>query len=189
MAVAALSEMKRTLVLENMHVADDYVRYHYQPNPTIAGFTKEDLRQVGYLALCDAAIRYDGSVKFVTYAQKVVASYLADYCRHMLSTVWIGSLDQPITEDSDYSGSQLLPDQRAERDFEEVEVRDLLDRCKRNYTGVERKGVEAIELKLCGYTDAEIAIRFGRKRNQVNAWISKARRKMREDQAVVSAMS
>ncbi len=51
--------------------------------------------------------------------------------------------------------------------------------CKEKYNGVARKSVEAIELKLKGYESTEIAEHYDTSVNNVNAWISRARSKLR----------
>ena len=54
--------------------------------------------------------------------------------------------------------------------------------CKEKYSGVARKeGVEAIELKMKGYETTEIAKLYGASLDNVNAWISRARSKLRNE--------
>ena len=56
------------------------------------------------------------------------------------------------------------------------------------YQGVARKGVEAIELKLQGYESVEIADLYGTTVNNVNAWISRARSKLRNEPALMEIL-
>jgi len=56
--------------------------------------------------------------------------------------------------------------------------------CKEKYNGVARKSVEAIELKLKGYESTEIAEHYDTSVNNVNAWLSRARSKLRNEQAL-----
>ena len=60
--------------------------------------------------------------------------------------------------------------------------------CKEKYNGVARKGVEAIELKLKGYEAAEIAKHYDTSVNNVNAWISRARSKLRNEPALLEIL-
>ena len=53
---------------------------------------------------------------------------------------------------------------------------------------VARKGVEAIELKLQGYESVEIANLYGTTVNNVNAWISRARSKLRNEPALMGIL-
>lgn len=60
--------------------------------------------------------------------------------------------------------------------------------CKDKYNGVARKGVEAIEMKLKGYEATEIAKHYDTSVNNVNAWISRARSKLRNEPALLEIL-
>lgn len=60
--------------------------------------------------------------------------------------------------------------------------------CKEKYNGVARKGVEAIEMKLKGYEATEIAKHYDTSVNNVNAWISRARSKLRNEPALLEIL-
>ena len=49
------------------------------------------------------------------------------------------------------------------------------------YGGIAQKGIEAMIMKQCGYTSREVAEYFGTTVNNVNAWISRARAKLRKE--------
>ena len=190
MVAGKMTAAQRALVVENMHVADNYVYFNYIANPAIAGFTQEDLRQTGYLALCKAAIHYNGQVQFDTYAQKVLRSSLADYCARMLPSGMDLSMDAQLgADEEDCSLHTFLSDPSAQKAFAEVESRDLLASCKRKYSGITRKGIEALELKMQGFTGPEIAHMYGCKANEITAWISRARQQLRADLGIQSALS
>ena len=61
--------------------------------------------------------------------------------------------------------------------------------CKERYTGIARRGVEAIELKLRGYDSSEIAEIYGTTINNVNAWISRARSKLRNEPELMESLT
>ena len=63
----------------------------------------------------------------------------------------------------------------------QMDTADLLADCKRRYSGVARLGVEALELKVKGLSGADIARLYDAKPNQVGAWVSRAKAKMRKD--------
>lgn len=190
MVAGIMTEAQKALVVQNMHIADKYIYFNYTANPAIAGFSQEDLRQTGYLALCKAALHYNGCVKFETFAQKVLRSSLADYCARTLPSAAELSLDAQIgVDDEDCSRYSFVADSYAEKAFTEIESRDLLDRCKQNYSGITRRGIEAMELRMQGFTGPEIAQMYGCKPNEVTAWISRARQQLRTDQGIISAFS
>ena len=70
-------------------------------------------------------------------------------------------------------------------DFDETvfysDALDVLRKCKATYSGITLRGIEALELKSLGYSTREIADRYETTVNNVNAWISRARAKLRED--------
>lgn len=190
MVAGRMTEAQKTLVVENLHVADNYVYFNYIANPAIAGFTQEDLRQTGYLALCKAALYYNGQVKFETFAQKVLKSSLSDYCSKMLPAAMGLSLDAQLgSDEEECSLHSFLADTSAQKAFAEIETEDLLARCKRRYSGITRRGIEALELKMQGYTGPEIAEMYGCKANEITAWISRARQQLRSDLGILSAVS
>ena len=60
-------------------------------------------------------------------------------------------------------------------------VEQVLEYGKRTYSGVARLGVEALELKIAGYSGTDIAKLYGAQPNQVGAWISRAAKKLKKD--------
>ena len=64
----------------------------------------------------------------------------------------------------------------------------LLEHGRRTCTGVARLGVEALALKVKGYTGADIARMYHTKPNHVGAWISRAAEKLRGDEAFASLL-
>lgn len=59
----------------------------------------------------------------------------------------------------------------------------LLEHGRRSYSGVAKLGIEAMELKVKGYSGADIAEMYGVEQRQVGAWISRAAQKLRRDAA------
>mgnify|MGYP002795601571 FL=1 len=65
-----------------------------------------------------------------------------------------------------------------------VDVRDLLQvlaKAGNQYRGVACKGVQALEMQVCGYTTREIAELYGVRSNVVAAWVSQARQMLKKD--------
>ena len=56
----------------------------------------------------------------------------------------------------------------------------MLEYGKRTYNGVARLGVEALELKIAGYSGTDIAELYGVKPNHVGAWIARAAQKLKK---------
>lgn len=146
-------------------------------NAGVCGLEYDDLYQEGCIALWKAAETFDEQqgVQFHSYAISVIRNHLTDYCRHIQSrTVPMVSLekwDAEVARDGvpDWDGDSGL--------F----VEQVLEYGKRTYSGVARLGVEALELKIAGYSGADIAKLYGVQPNHVGAWISRAAKKLKKD--------
>jgi len=171
-----LSHEQQTLVAEHLDVVADAIKYSIRVNENIPGLGRDDLYKEGCVALCRAAMTFNDGVQFKTYAQTVVKNRLIDHCRQALRqyarTVPLENEELP---DGDYSPVQ--PDALA-----------ALARAKPRYSGVALWGIEAMELKIKGYSGTEIAALYGAKPNEVGAWISRARRKLLRDEEFLAAI-
>lgn len=58
---------------------------------------------------------------------------------------------------------------------------EQLQQSKENCSGSVRKGIEAIELKMQGYSGRDIAERYHMKPNYITACISRAQKHLRQD--------
>lgn len=144
-------------------------------NPGICGLEYDDLYQEGCIALWRAAETFDDQrgTQFHSYAKSVIRNHLLDYCRKIQSrTVQMISLEDAETAQNAVpawdSDSSLF-------------VEQVLEYGKRTYSGVAKLGVEALELKIAGYSGTDIAQLYGAQPNQVGAWISRAAKKLKKD--------
>jgi RNA polymerase sigma factor (sigma-70 family) len=173
-----LTAAEKAVVENNLLLVEKVVKRHISINKSVNGLGYDDLIQEGSIGLCAAAKTYNGSVLFETYASKVIRNHLIDHCRsalrankHMIFTDderGIEIVDTPI-EDNMIS---LVAD---------IDVNRLLSDSKLKYSGCVLKGIEALELKISGYSGTEIAAVYGVKPNLVGAWISKAVKRLRND--------
>ena len=114
-------------------------------------------------------------MQFHSYAFPVIRNHLLDYCRKIQSqTAPVVSLEAWDVEmarrgETDWDGENSL--------F----VEQVLEYGKRTYSGVARLGVEALELKIAGYSGTDIAKLYGVQPNHVGAWISRAAQKLKKD--------
>ena len=65
--------------------------------------------------------------------------------------------------------------------MEQIEMASLLAYYKKEYSGVARLGIEALELKARGFSGTDIARLYQTRPNNVGAWISRARAKLKKD--------
>lgn len=174
-----LTDRQRQLVERHMAVVDWVLLDYITANEGVVGLAREDLRQEGYVWLCQAAATYDGvSASFGTYARKVVRNGLISYCRKVNSQPKLLSLDQPRDE----GGPEPSVEDRTEEIIDYADAAALLGRLKGKYSGVAKLGIEALELKIKGLDGAEIAALYGVQSNHVSAWISRAAQKLRKDE-------
>ena len=138
------------------------------------------------MALCKAAATYDGvSAQFGTYATTVIRNHLLNHCKSVNASqrnLPALSLDAGGSEDDrpPPCPEPSVPDEVDEL-LGRLDVADFLADCKRRYSGVARLGVEALELKIAGYSGTDIAKLYGVQPNHVGAWISRAAQKLKKD--------
>ena len=173
-----LNEKQQTMVEENLDVVSIIIRKYIRINEQVRGLEYDDLYQCGCLALCKAAYLYDGRAKFETFAGTVIRNALLDECRKAKSNYSRSlSYDASVNPDDDNGDTfaGMLGDayDMNDRLFSE-ELMSIVQTAKKTCKGAVMKGIEAIELRIKGYTGAEIAQMYGVKNNNVTSWISKA---------------
>ena len=183
--LTALSREQRNLVETNLSVVRWAIRKSIVVNECIFGFGYDDLFQEGCIWLCKAAATFkeDKGVKFETYAQTVVTNGLLTYCRLMCNRQ---KRQIPVPESSDEDLPFVLSNIASADDLERVisviDMEKLFESLKKQYSGVARLGIEAIELKIKGLSGAEIAAMYGVKPTHVGAWIHRAVQKLRQNE-------
>ena len=174
----SLSAEQQELVEQHLDLVSIIIRKYINTNEQVRGLEYEDLYQYGCLALCKAAFHYDGRVKFETFAGTVIRNALLDECRkakvnysHNLS--YDASVNSDDDDGDTFAG--MLGDTSDINDsiFSE-ELMSIVQTAKKTHKGAVLKGIEAIELRIKGYSGAEIARMYGVKNNNVTSWISKA---------------
>lgn len=186
-----LNDAQRRLVAENTNVVKWAIYEHIKVNENIFGLGYDDLYQEGCVCLCKAAATFDGAkAKFVTYAQVVVKNGLLTYCVKMsVKNKLHVSVDDIPDESDDYGGSENGTDtDDYSAMLSEEFIYGLLASLKTEYSGTVRLGIEALELKVKGYTGAEIARMWGVGQNHVGAWISKAKKKLIQNERFMSEL-
>ena len=181
----SLNNQQQRMVEENLGVVKLAIHKSIIVNDNIYGFEYDDLLQEGYVWLCKAALSFDETkdIKFATYAEKVVTNGLRTYCRIMCGKqkrqIYLPSRSDPDEDESSFE--LLVADDMLDKLFEEQDVFTLLQKCKQQYTGTARLGIEAIEWKVKGLSGAEIAKMYNVKPNLVGAWISRAAQRLKQN--------
>ena len=183
----SLNNQQQRMVEENLGVVKLAIHKSIIVNDNLYGFEYDDLFQEGCIWLCKAACSFDESrdIKFATYAEKVVTNGLRTYCRIMCGkqkhSILLPAQSEP--DENGYSFEQIPAEDMLDKLFEEQDVFTLLQKCKQQYTGTARLGIEAIEWKVKGLSGAEIAKMYNVKPNLVGAWISRAAMRLKQNQA------
>ena len=186
---APLNEVHRQLVADNIDVVHKAIRSAIKVNNTIYGFEYDDIFQEDCIHLCKAAVKYvpREDVQFSTFAQTVVTNGLRTYCKRHCDKQK-NFVPVPIFADADEGLLTIeifsVPDQTEDL-VSLIDTMNFLDSLKNQYTGVVRRGIEALEWKVKGYSGAEIADIYGVKPNLVGAWISKAVRKLEKNRMFI----
>ncbi len=164
-----LYDKERQLIEENLDIVKIVILTNFRYDNNVVGMNFDDLYQVGCLALCEAVRKYDSSTKFTTFASMVIRSKLLTYCKKTNSInnkyCYIELLE--VEDKVDHSMSTY-----------EDDVLKALRKVKVSSNGVALKGIAALELKVKGFSGKEIADMYDTSTNNVNAWISRARKKL-----------
>ena len=178
-----MSEKDKRLIEENMDKLEVTIKsLAIKFNVPTCDF--DDYRQTAYFTLCNKAYKYDGSTKFITFANTVIINAMIDkYRREKNRNIEMVSLNDACFESEDETN--LMDFLASENDTEnEVLTRVTNDMVKKYIRNAKNKctakttvrGFEALELKLEGYSGEEIACMFNVPSNSVRSWMSKAKK-------------
>jgi len=187
-----LNDAQKKLIAEHTDIVKWSIYDYIQVNENIYGLGYDELFQEGCVCLCRAAATYDGNLaQFDTYAQVVVKNGLFTYCKKMCGKQKNMVHMDEIPFDSNDNGSDMIG--YADNDvyddlISDSVIFDLLGSVKSEYKGVTRLGIEALELKVKGYTGAEIARLWGVKQNHIGAWITRAKKKLRQNEQFMAKL-
>lgn len=179
-----LNDLQRQRVEDHLALVEQVLRRSISVNESIDGMGHDDLYQEGCIALCRASVSYREEMgSFPAYAKVVIRNHLLDRCREIQSArknLPLVSLDafaemgvpEPVTP---FHTEDLISD---------VSSSTLLSHFKNRYHGTARLGIEAMELRVRGYSCADIAKLYQKKPNYIGACISRAAEKLRRERLV-----
>ncbi|HJC23224.1 MAG TPA: sigma-70 family RNA polymerase sigma factor [Candidatus Eisenbergiella merdavium] len=183
--VTTMDEQSRKLSEDHLYLVRRIVLGTIGLNESIQGLGYDDLYQVGCEGLCHAAINYDDSYQtpFSAFAATVIRNRLISHCRNVgRLQARLNYLDAPTGCEDGLTGQDLLADNLSiQEGLTDEEALSLLKEVEKDYTGVCRKGIEALRFRFMGHSCKEIAAHYGVKPNHVSAWISRAGKRLRTD--------
>ena len=174
-----MTEYQRELVTQHLDLVDKVIRCRIG----ITGgplLTYDDFYAVGCEALCRAAMYYQpaqGPFEFL--AKRYMYNAMIDHCRKE-NPILAAKIDYDLETDYDSYATVTAGEQP---DLDDIiyhqSVSEALRQCKLRYTGISLKFIESIELKSLCFDTNEIAAKYDTTVNNINAWISRARSKLR----------
>lgn len=155
---------------------------------------RQDLLQIGNLALCKAAMNYDGNRPFETYAKVVIRNAIYDYWRSLQKErTYTCSMDAIADNETDTSYQQLLADTSSLQNWEQEDnlrsIYEYLQTLQNVNCTTIKKGIQALLLQQNGYTSQEISKHYGVPASHVRAWKSKARKYLQQDATLYTLLS
>ena len=155
---------------------------------------RQDLLQIGNLALCKAVMNYDGSRPVETYAKVVIRNAIYDYWRSLQKErTYTCSMDAIADNETDTSYQQLLADtsslQNLEQEHNLRSIYEYLQTLQNVNCTTIKKGIQALLLQQNGYTSQEISKHYGVPASHVRAWKSKARKYLQQDATLYALLS
>lgn len=191
----ALTDSQIRLVEQHLHLVGKTICHKLYASPNDIDMDRDELQQVGNLALCMAAIHYDNERPFTPYAKTVIRNALYDHCRKarqkkemFCSLDRTAAVDMPNDDGSRTSYLDLVPSHEPDLQ-KEKELFDYLKELEDKASGIHRKGIHAMRLNLAGYNSVEISKIFGVKPNLVRAWMSKAAKKLRKNETLYQLLN
>jgi RNA polymerase sigma factor (sigma-70 family) len=185
-----MTDYQRELAIEHLGLIDQVIRKRIRVRGTPL-LSYEDFYSVGCEALCDAAMRYRPEEgEFEPYAYVMLYHAMIDHCRKQNRQQSFAS-DLSVDVDNEAISLEVLSttDGDIEDALDWANLARVVSECKKDFSGVARLGIEALELKSLGYTSREIAERYSTTVNNVNAWISRARSKLMSDSRFLAAVT
>lgn len=155
---------------------------------------RQDLLQIGNLALCKAAMNYDGNRPFETYTKVVIRNAIYDYWRSLQKErTYTCSMDAIADNETDTSYQQLLANtsslQNLEQEHNLRSIYEYLQTLQNVNCTTIKKGIQALLLQQNGYTSQEISKHYGVPASHVRAWKSKARKYLQQDATLYALLS
>ena len=174
-----LTYEQQALVQSNLHIVDAVIRSRIQTDETVVGLGYDDVWQEGCILLCAAVRSYDPQIsKLTTYATKVIYNGLVSHCRKVnrheshVSTI-------SLTECPDRL--EIAQDEAFSKQIVQLELENLISDYARQYSGVTRLGIEALLMKANGIGVTEIARLYQVSPSNVGAWISRAKKQLKNN--------
>lgn len=192
--IIPMTDIKRKLTEDHLPIVAKVIQTLTCSCRYVSYDERQDLLQIGNLALCKAAMNYDGSRPFETYAKVVIRNAIYDYWRSLQKErTYTCSMDAIADNETDTSYQQLLADtsslQNLEQEHNLRSIYEYLQTLQNVNCTTIKKGIQALLLQQNGYTSQEISKHYGVPASHVRAWKSKARKYLQQDATLYALLS
>lgn len=191
----ALNHEQIQLVKNHLHLVPQMVHALTRCYSHLSREESEELIQTGYLALCNAAVKYNPETPFPPYARAAIRNSIYDYWRDCRKRkVTFCSLEALLTDEDGgaYEPDFPLPGNRnispEQAILSNAPISYLQELEQKNSTYLQ-KGIASLRLQQIGYTSDELAKIYGVPSNRVRAWQSKARKLLKQDQELYALLA
>lgn len=164
-----LNDAQQKKVEDNLGLVNKVINDKVHGPYHLGIYTRDDLFQIGCIGLCKAAATDKGG-NFSTYAYRLIWNQICDALIYSTRRMGIETL------------CDTLPVMSQEtEDIAEIgyDVEALLDKAEAEAPPSTAKGIRALRLMTDGYTCKEIGKQYNASDKLVCAWISKARKFLR----------
>lgn len=170
----SLTEEQRVKVEGNMGLVGKVIKDCIHALDTGCIYTYDDLFQIGCIGLCRAAQTDQSEHKgaFSTYAYCLIRNEIYTQLEYATRRG-----REQATDPAELPCGVL--DENLEEREACRELMGLLDHAEATATGTTAKGIQAIRMRIDGYSSKEIGALLGAPANHVTAWVSKARNHIR----------
>lgn len=168
-----LTEEQRKKVNENIRLVQKVINDKIHGPSQLGIYTYDDIFQIGCIGLCKAAATDKGGT-FSTYAYRLIWNEICDaliYLNRRQATEVASDIiplvfEEPNTTLNDWSM--------------EMDVQAALEAAKRDASPCVAKGIDAMIQMSRGYSSREIGDELGVSAKLICAWISKARKFLKD---------
>lgn len=179
-----LTASQKILVEQHLYLVGKTLKHLSISNPSIPEMNRDELYQIGCMALCKAAMTCDSSRPFAPYAKVVIRNALLDQYRSMVRHYdhFFPMEDNADTESSTSDRQLCTYISEPEREVIKKDTSAYLKQLQNDSSGVIKKGIAVLWLTENGYDSADIGRYYGVPANHIRAWKSKAVAKLRNDE-------
>lgn len=189
-----LTSSERQLVETHLDLVPEMIAVLTRSCTYLSLDESEELTQIGYLALCRAAMGYDKNRPFKPYARVSIKHAIYDYwrdCRKRKERCC--SLDAMLSQNDGYAYEQIcvVPDinPHPETDTLSAASSTYLSNLEQRSSNTIQKGITALRLQQQGYKSTELAKLYGVPSNHVRAWQSKARKLLKQNDELYALLA